>query len=241
MGTNQSMSRSKTASEATLRDHVREISVGAFRDRKFSLRDVKSLVHEVLDGTVESFESSIPKSSKSVLRQVFDGLHDGVHAAASAASHAASDAGARAREAAGHDAPAAAKRIGQAKEEFLGAVRSFAGKASKHVRDELHDLADRAEKTGPKISAAARKTAKAVDGRWGELSQESAKAGGKIARRTVRAAASGASGFFQGIADSTKSKTAAPKGKSVVKSKSHTAAKHTKHAKKKPGSPRGKR
>lgn len=213
-----------SASDASLRDHVREISVAAFRDRKFSLRDVNSLVHEVLEGAAETVDESIPKSSRNILREVFDGLSEGVHAVASAASNTASEAAGRARKAATKDAPSAAHRIREANEEFLDAVTSFASKTTKQVRDELNTMVARAEKAGPKMTDAARNAYKAADGRWSELSAETARAGAKVAGRTVGAMAATAGGFFDGIAEATKP-TSRPAAKPARKAKKKSAAK----------------
>lgn len=209
----------KASTAATLRDHVREISVGAFRDGKFSLRDVSSLVHEVLDGAVQTVDKSIPRSDKNILREVFNGLSEGVHQAASAASAVASEAGKHARTTAGKDAPAAARRIREANEEFLDAVKSFAGKTTRHVREELDTLVARAEKAGPKMTAAAREAYQAADGRWGELAGETARAGARVAGSTAGAIASTASGFFDGIAQAV-----TPKGRPATAKKPRAKA-----------------
>ena len=103
---------------------------------------------------------------------------------------------------AGKTLPTAVKRINAANEELLGAVRSFAVKSSKHVRDELDALVARAERTAPKVAASARKTVKAADGRLIELSEETARAGVRVARRAAGALAMGASGLLEGIAES---------------------------------------
>jgi hypothetical protein len=165
------------------------------------MRDVSKLVHEVLEGAVEGVDASIPASSRNVLREVFDGLSEGVHAVASAGTAAVSDVRQRGRAIAGKDLPNAAKRVRAANEEFLGAVRTFAGKASNQVREELDALVSRAERTGPKIRDSARKAARAADGRLVELSGETARAGVRVVRRGAGALAMGASGFLEGLGE----------------------------------------
>ena len=65
-------------------------------------------------------DESIPKSSRSVLRGVFDGLSEGVHAIASAGSAAVSDVRGRAPAAAGRNMSHATTRIRAANDEFPG-------------------------------------------------------------------------------------------------------------------------
>jgi hypothetical protein len=227
------------ASDTTLRGHVRQTTLDALRDGKFSLRDVKSLAREVIEAAAKSVEKSIPTSRQNVLRQVYDGLSEGVHTAASAGSAIASCAADRARKVATKDAPAAARRIQEANDQLIDAVKSVANKASKQVREELHTIVAKAEKTGPKVTAAARDAYHAADGHWGELTTEAARAGTRAAGRAVGTLASTASGFLDGIAQATHSK---PAQKPAQKPKKKTTTKPTpKPAKKKTTTKRAKR
>lgn len=230
---------SSKKTDSTLRSHVRETTVNAFRDGKFSLRDVKALAREVIESAAKSVDKSIPASRQNVLRQVYDGLSEGVHTAASAGSAIASDAAGRARKVASKDAPAAARRIQEANDQLIDAVKSVAKKASKQVREELHTIVAKAEKTGPKVTAAARDAYHAADGHWGELTTEAARAGTRAAGRAVGTLASTASGFFDGIAQATQTK---PARKPARKPKKKTITKPTpKPAKKKTTTKRAKR
>jgi hypothetical protein len=202
-GTHPTKDRAKevVSGGTAVRSRVRQLSVDAFRERGFSLGDVRKLVHEVLEGAVEGVDKSIPASGGSVLREVFDGLSEGVHAIASAGSAAVSEARERGRKIVGKDMPAATKRISAANDDFLGAVRSFADTASTQMREELDSLVARAERTGPKVAGSARKAAKAADGRLVELTDETARAGVRVARRAAGALAMGASGLLEGVAE----------------------------------------
>lgn len=193
--------RSTAQSGEDIRDRIHDLSVGAFRDRRLKLKDVSKLIHDVLDGAVDGIDEEVPKGRSSVLREVFDGLRDGVHTIASATATTAREVRGRTHHLATKDAPAATSHIRAAHEEFLKAVRSFAGKSTDQVRDELHDLAARAERTAPKVKASARRVATAADGRLGKLSSEAANTGTKVARKAARGVAMGASGLLQGLAE----------------------------------------
>lgn len=190
----------EAAEGAAVRDRVRALSIAAFRDRKLSLSDVPQLVRDVLAGAVESIDKSIPASSDNVLREVFDGLGDAVRSIASAGSTTAEEIRERGRAVKGKNVSDAAKRMLAADADFLGAVKSYAGKASKEVREELNALVARAERTAPKVATSVRQTAKASNGRLLELGGETARAGVRIARRTAGALAMGAGGFLEGLA-----------------------------------------
>jgi hypothetical protein len=208
-----------------VRDRVRELSVRAMRDRELSLGALSKLVHEVLEGAVEGVDSSIPQSKRNVLREVFDGLSEGIHAMASAGSAVASDVRDRGEAIGGKSAPAAAKRIRAANEEFLGAVKSFAGKASKEVREELDALVTHAERTGPKVASATRKATEAADGRLLELSGETARAGVKIVRRAAGTLAMGAGGLLEGLAEVITPKSRPASAKPAKSTAARTASK----------------
>jgi hypothetical protein len=234
---------SSKKTDSTLRSHVRETTISAFRDGKFSLRDVKALAREVIDSAAKSIDKSIPASRRNVLRQVYDGLSEGVHTAASAGSALASDAAERVHKVTSKDAPAAAKRIQEANDQLIEAVKSVASKANKQVREELHTILEHANKAAPKVTAAARGAYEAADGRWGELTTEAARAGSRAATQAVGTLASTASGFFDGIAEATHAKPAAkPKKKTPAKTITKPTPKSApKPAKKKTTTKRAKR
>jgi len=218
-------SAKKAAEGAAVRDRVRELSIAALRDRRLTASDVPKVVREVLEGAVESIDKSIPASKRNVLREVFDGLSDGVKAIASASSTTVDEVRERGRAMKGRNVSVAAKRMLAADADFLGAVRKYAGKASKEVRQELEALVARAERTGPKVAGSVRKTAKAADGRLLELTGETARASVRVVRRAAGALAMGAGGFLEGLAEAitpkgrptTKKKTAVAQGASAKK------------------------
>lgn len=198
----QTTVRAKEAAEGTaVRNRVRELSVAAFRDRNLSLSDVPKLVQEVLEGAAESVEKSIPSSPRNVLREVFDGLSEGIHLIAAAGSAVVDEARARGKTLKGKNMSVAMKQVHAANADFLSAVESFAGKASKAVRKELDTLVAQAKKTGPKVAASARKATKAADGRLIELAGETARASVRVARRAVGGLAMGAGGFLEGLSE----------------------------------------
>jgi hypothetical protein len=219
-------SRAKPAAGAApVRKRIRDMSMKEFRDRKLSLSDLPKLVNETLDRAVNGVDESIPKSRGNVLREVFDGLSEGVDAIAAAGSAAAGGVRKRAQAVA---SPEATRRVRAANREFLDAVRSFAGRTSGQVRDELDALVARAERTGPKVAGSARKVANAADGRLIELSGEAAHAGVRAARRAASALAMGASGLFEGLAGSM-----APRSMPTPRKSSKTAPRASKKKAKK--------
>ncbi|MCC6428958.1 MAG: hypothetical protein IT435_19320 [Phycisphaerales bacterium] len=215
--------RRRTRSTPKTSDHVRQWTVRALHTRALST-SLPKLVHNVLNAAVECIDESIPKSRRNVLREVFDGLRDGAHAAALAGSAAAREVRERSRSVANKIAPNAAKRIQAANDELLAAVRSFARSSSLQVREELDALTARAERTAPKVTAAARNAAKAADGRVIDLAGETAEAGVRVARRTASAAMMTAGGFLEGLAEALSPRSRAPAATRTTKRTKRSAS-----------------
>jgi len=232
IGTHPTKTRVKEAVAGTdVRDRVRELSVAAFRERGLSLSDVPKLVQEVLEGATKTLERSIPRSQHNVLREVFDGLSEGVHSIAVAGQTVMKEARERGRALTGKNVSITMKRARAANADFLGAVESFAGKASQAVRKELDMFVAQAKKTAPQVAASVRKATTAADGRLIELADETARASVRVARRTVGGLAMGAGGLLEGVADAV---TPKDKPRSAKKSKKPAAQSTRKNVAKKP-------
>ncbi len=214
-GPQPTKSRAKeVAGGKMVRDRVRELSVAAFRDRNLTLNDVSQVVQDVLSGAVESVDQSIPSSSRNVLREVFDGLSEGVHAVAKAGSTVVAETRKRGKTLPTKEVTVAVKRMKSADADFLSAVANFASKASKEVRKELESLVAGAKQAGPQVAGSVRKSAQAANGRLLELTQESARAGVRVARRAAGGLAMGAGGLLEGLAEAI-----TPKDRPAVKKK----------------------
>lgn len=204
------MAKKNTASQARtvasegrdVRDRVRSLTVKALRDRNFGMKDVSKVVGDVLNGASQGLEDAVPKSQKNVLRQVFDGLNEAVDAAAGAGMSAARSARDRGERVVKKDAPAAARQVRQANDQFLSAAGSFARKLSGEMKEELQELVAKARRATPKVKSGVRSAATAADGRLIELGGETVRTGAKVARRTVGGVMMAAGGLLEGLADS---------------------------------------
>lgn len=203
-------SSSKKAAAPGVREHARDLTIRMFRDKKFGRKDLSKVVGSVLHDAVEGVRDAAPKSQKSVLREVFGGLSDAVTITAHAGIGVAHDVKARGEKVIKHDAASAAKRVEQARGDFLSAVSSFSRKLTGEVREEFTDLVAKARRTAPKVSAATLQAAKAADGRLVELGGETVRAGAKVARKTIGGVMMAAGGLLEGLAESIDPKRKAP-------------------------------
>jgi Family of unknown function (DUF6781) len=193
--------RAVASSGARVRDRVRDLTVRALRGQVPGRGQISGLVHEVLEGASAGVAASIPSSRRSVLRQVYGGLSEAVGTLASAGSGAARGARRRGKAILKKDAPAAARRIKSANAEFLGAVRTFAGRMSGDVREELESLVRHTRRSAPTAVESVRKGWRAADGRLMELTGETARAGVAAARSVVGGIAMAAGGMLEGLAE----------------------------------------
>jgi|GEM_PF-3245492 len=219
----------KPAAAIMVRDRVREMSIAAFHDRKMFMRDIPKLVHEVLEATAACVEESIPRSHRSILREVFDGMSEAVRHVAGAGKSTARELRDRGRTISS-TAVATSKRVREANARFLDAVRRFGNKTSKEIRAELNLLAARAERTGSQAAASARKAAQAADGRLPELAGETLRAGIGVARRSAVGLAIGASGLFAGIAEAIRPNNRSATAARPERSSRRPAVKRTKRS-----------
>ncbi len=202
MAATKSSSKKSAASSAGVREHARDLTIRMFRDNNFSRKDLSKVVGTVLTDAVEGVKDAAPKSQKSVLREVFGGLSDAVTITAHAGIGVVHDVKARGEKVIKHDAASAAKRVEQARGDFLSAVNTFSKKLTGEVREEMTDLVAKARRTAPKISEATLEAVKAADGRLLELGGETVRTGAKVARKTIGGVMMAAGGMLEGLAES---------------------------------------
>lgn len=200
------------------RERVRELVVKALRDRDVSREELSSVVHDVLHGASEAVDDAVPASRENVLRKVFDGLGDAMGTVKQAGERAVKSAKQRGRS------------MGEANEDLLKAVSSFADRTTSEVGDELRSMVERARATSGEVGQKARRTAKATEGHLGELAGETMRAGANVARRAAGEMSMAASGLLQGLGEVMRPKPAAKKTAKkapVKKASAKKAAKKT--------------
>lgn len=197
------------------RERVRELVVKALRDRDVSREELSSVVHDVLHGASEAVDDAVPASRESVLRKVFDGLGDAMGTVKQAGERAVKSAKQRGRS------------MGEANEDLLKAVSSFADRTTSEVGDELRSMVERARATGDEVGQKAKKTAKATEGHLGELAGETMRAGANVARRAAGEMSMAASGLLQGLGEVMRPKKKVAKKAPVKKAAPKKAGKKT--------------
>ncbi len=197
------------ASGEDVRARVRSLTLQLL-DEGLDLKQVKTVVTEIMDGTAEAVKSSIPASQSNHLRQVYEGLSEALDATARAAGNAVKELQARGKTFKDKDLAKAASNLKDLEEGFFSTIGTVGEKFSGQVRAELTTLVDETRRAGDKIRPHVAEALKAADGNVLSIASDAAASAGKVARKAAVAALSGAGGLLQGLSDkvSGKKKTA---------------------------------
>ncbi len=188
------------ASGEDVRARVRSLTLQLL-DEGLDLKQVKTVVTEIMDGTAEAVKSSIPASQSNHLRQVYEGLSEALDATARAAGGAVKELQARGKTFKDKDLAKAASNLKDLEEGFFSTIGGVAEKFSGQVRAELTTLVDETRRAGEKIRPHVTDALKAADGNMLSVATDAAASAGKVARKAAVAALSGAGGLLQGLSD----------------------------------------
>ncbi len=194
-------SKKTKSSRADIRGTIHDFTLRAVRDGDVTLRDLPAFARDVVTDAAAGLNRAMPQSSRSVLRQVVEGLTDATAAAASSTKAALSSTAARGSEFVRKDAARAVRDLRSLEGDFVSAL-SRAGRSLKGAaKEEMESIVQQARRAGTRIRPAAQKTAEAIDGRLARLGTESAATGVRAARSALGGVLGGASGFLQALGE----------------------------------------
>jgi|GEM_PF-6085959 len=207
------------ASGEDVRARVRSLTLQLL-DEGIDLKQVRTVVTEVMDGAAEAVKTSIPASQSNHLRQVYEGLSEALDATARATGGAIKELQARGKTFKDKDLAEAAAGLKDLEEGFFSTIGTVAEKFSGQVRAELTTLVDETRRAGEKIRPHVTEALiRAADGNMLSVAGDAATSAGKVARKAAVAALAGASGIFQGLSDKVggSEKTAAKSSRKPAK------------------------
>jgi hypothetical protein len=189
---------------------VRKLTLKALRDHDMRLRDVPSLAQKFIEGAASGLNNAVPASSRSVLRQVVDGLTDAAEATVHATRSIVSGTTKRGGKYVKHDAATTVKDLRTIESEFIAALGRAGRKLNGAAKDEMKLIVNRSRRAGTRIKPAAQRVLKAADGHLLELGKETAGASGRAARSAVSSVLQGASGLLQGLGEVVEARRTPP-------------------------------
>jgi len=184
-------------SDKNMRERVHNLTVKALRDHDLTLGDIPKFTQEVIEGAAAGLNNAVPESSRSVLRQVVEGLTDAATTTVDSTKTIVASTTKRVK----HDAVKTVKDLKNIEGDFVAAL----GRAGKHLKgaakEELDAIVRHSRRAGTRIRPAAKSVLKAADGHLLQLGKETAGASTRIARGAMSSVLQGASGLLQGLGE----------------------------------------
>ena len=209
----RSAPKRKTSKRTDMRARVHNLTLKALRDHDMALGDLPKFAQEVIEGAADGLNNAMPASSRSVLRQVVDGLTDATKTTVASTKTIVAYTTKRVK----HDAAQTVKDLKNIEGDFVTAL----GRAGKHLKgaakDELDAIVRHSRRAGTRIRPAAKSVLKAADGHLLQLGKETAGTTGRIARSAVSSVLQGASGLLQGLGEALEHKRARAMSKKSAK------------------------
>jgi len=206
VGAGTSKRKASNRSNPNMRERVHNLTVKALRDHDMTLGDIPKFAQEVIEGAAAGLNNAVPESSRSVLRQVVEGLTDAATTTVDSTRTIVSSTTKRVK----HDAVKTVKDLKNIEGDFVAAL----GRAGKHLKgaakEELDAIVRHSRRAGTRIRPAAKKVLNAADGHLLQLGKETAGASTRIARSAMSSVLQGASGLLQGLGEALDPKRSRP-------------------------------
>jgi hypothetical protein len=196
-----------------MRERVHNLTLKALRDHDMTLGDIPKFAQELIEGAAAGLNNAVPASSRSVLRQVVDGLTDAATTTVDSTKTIVSSTTKRVKD----DAVRTVKDLKNIEGEFVTALGRAGKQLTGAAKDELNAIVRQSRRAGTRIRPVAQSVLKAADGHLLQLGKETAGASGRIARSAVSSVLQGASGLLQGLGEVLEPKRARPAGKKSAK------------------------
>ncbi len=202
--------RSVASEGVSIRDRVRDLTVGALRELTLKPGAVSGVVEDVLDGVSSGVAGAIPDSRRRAWREAFEGMNEAMSTLGSSAARTARGVQQRGAEIWEKDVHAATRGLRSATDEFLHTVGSFARRVSGEAREELESMVNRSRRAGSRAGESARHAMDVFDGGLIETSGEAVRAGVAAVRGAASGLAMAAGGLLEGLGEVAAPSRSAP-------------------------------
>ena len=180
-----------------MRERVHNLTLKALRDHDMTLGDIPKFAQEVIEGAAAGLNKAVPESSRSVLRQVVDGLTDAATTTVDSTKTMVASTTKRVKD----DAVRTVKELKNLEGDFVTALGRAGKQLTGAAKEELDAIVRHSRRAGTRIRPAAKSVLKAADGHLLQLGKETAGTTGRIARSAVSSVLQGASGLLQGLGE----------------------------------------
>src|SRR5262249_27062668 len=139
---NESLKRNAEESVASgeqIRDRIRELTLNAFKERRFNFSEFQDVLRAMTEGISLGAEQR-GNDMKSALAEAFAGMDQALTKAAQAGSLALRELASRSRQFSDNDLKAGMEQLQRLERDFLESVREMSQTGSGAVRSEWGDL-----------------------------------------------------------------------------------------------------
>jgi hypothetical protein len=192
-----------------IRGRVRDLTLAALRDHKFDLGAIQAVMRDVGSGIKRGAEAQ-GSGMQDAVTAAFGGLDEALGKSAQNAKLAFEEMSARGRDAIGGDWQAALDTLRKLEGEFVGTVSALAEKSGGLLKQQLHDIATHATRTGTDTGAAVSDVAATFAKRMADASSDAAAAGIDTARALTDRMAEVTSGFLAGVSEAVRPRDRKP-------------------------------
>jgi len=188
------------AAGGNIRDHVRELTLKALKERKFDFAGMREVMRSMTEGINLGVEES-GKDARKALSDAFAGMDQALSKAAQAGSLAMKEMTDKGRDFSQTELKQGLEQMRKMESDFLDTVKQVSQSASGSVKSNWQDLLTHAQRTGTDTGRVVAETSREFSARMASTMSESALAGMEAARAVGERFASLASGILAGMSE----------------------------------------
>lgn len=186
--------------DGDIRERVRELTLGALRERKFDFAAMRDVMSDVVEGVSIGAERR-GCDARQALESAVKGMDDAFSKTAQATQLAWSEMVSKGREFSDTDLKATLETLRRMEGDFVSTLSTAAERAGAQMKTHLQDIATHASRTGVDAGTALGRTvaefSKSMAGTATEMTQSSMEAARLLSERLAEAT----SGFLAGLSD----------------------------------------
>lgn len=183
-----------------IRERVRELTLAAFRERKFDFAAMREVMQQVSDGISLGAERR-GEDLRQALGDAYKGMDEAVSKSVQATRLALDEAASKGREINDTEVRAALDAMKRLEQDMLSTLSGTAQRAGARVKSELEELASHAARTGTDTGAVIARTMTDFSQQLARSAGDATSAGMEAARAVGERLAEATSGFLAGLSE----------------------------------------
>jgi phage-related tail protein len=188
------------AGSGDIRERVRELTLAAFRERKFDFAAMREVMQQVSDGISLGAEHR-GEDLRQALGDAYKGMDEAVSKSVQATRLALEEAASKGREINDTEVRAALGAMKRLEQDMLSTLSGTAQRAGARVKSELEELASHAARAGTDTGAVITRTMTDFSQQLARTAGDATSAGVEAAKAMGERLAEATSGFLAGLSE----------------------------------------